>query len=311
MTLHDRLHWPFAPTKRHFGQSVPPERLRIGSDGVVQVLLDGNWPKLLQGLVDFGEVVTTTNNPVASLTQIGRYPNFRICSCGRACGVNGGLAFDFSMWQHVWASRRQTNDGIWRTLAVCGKDNSANHQVLFGAQTDDEQFAQLVHKFSSKKKFRNLNSQPQTGQWNFSRNLPRSKHVELFRQRKQGFIENNKNNFRLIHTASLAELWRNVLSERIWLGITIITAPVIHSALWLPLSLTENHSALTASSENVFFYCQPEKIAELWVVPAQSDSDSQSALEAYDRHDDLLFALGAPPEWKNLWNELLQWLPTA
>jgi hypothetical protein len=144
---------------------------------------------------------------------------------------------------------------------------------------------------------------------NYSRNPQPPGHLERFRQRKHEFIENSESGSRAIHPESLAEVWRNILAERIWLGTTIVTAPVVHSTLWQPVSLTENSNALMVSSNNIFFRCQLDKIAELWAVPLSRELDSPFALEVYDAHDDLLFAMAVPPEWKGIWNELLHWLP--
>lgn len=311
MTLRNRLQWPFAPAEKKFGQDISPEHLRIGKDGTVQVSLAGNWPELTQHLSGLGEVVATTNNQAASLTQIGCYPNFKICSCGRsACSLNCGLAFDFSAWRHVWATRRKCDDGIWRTLSVSNCGDFANHQVLLSAEMDDERFTELVRKFSPTKNF-GANFPRWSWPLNSSRNPRQTGHTERLRRRKREFIENAESGSRAIHPESLAEVWRNVLAERIQLGTTVVTMPVVHSTLWQPVSFMENSGALTASSNNIFFHCQPEKIEELWVVPLSQEPDSPVALEVYDAHDDLLFALAVPTEWKSIWNELLHWLPAV
>lgn len=312
MILRDRLQWPFAPERKHFGQDVSPEHLRIGGDGAVQIALAGNWPELVQHLGALGEVVATTNNPVASLTQIGGYPNFKICSCGRsACSLNCGLAFDFSAWQRVWATRRKCDDGIWRTLSISNRDDFANHQILLPAETDDEQFVELVRRFSPAKNFSNVNSRRWSWPSNSSRGSQSPGHVERFRRRKREFVEDAASGSRALHRESLAEVWRNVLAERMWVGTTIVTAPVVHSALWRPVTFIENSNLLLASSNNIFFRCRVERIAELWAVPLLPKTDSPFALEIYDTHDNLLFALAVPPEWKNIWNELLHWLPAV
>ena len=315
--MTNRWHWPFVATEKslpekHFGQDVSPDCLRIGTDGTVQVSLAGNWPELLQNLGGFDDLVATTGNESASLTQTGTYPQFKICSCGRsACSSNCGLAFDFSAWQYVWATRRQTKDGVSRALSIGGHDGFTNHQVLFPDEMADADFNQFVKK-----------SSPVPAPEIFGHNLPprfinpvrepeAAGLLERFRKRKIDFIEDATSRSRLVHPESLAEVWRNVLAERIWLGTTIVTAPIIHSALWQPVSFTENSTALASSSNHFFFRCRLEKISELWVVPLSPESEPAFALEAYDAHNDLLFALAVPSEWKNIWYELLHWLPAV
>ena len=124
-------------------------------------------------------------------------------------------------------------------------------------------------------------------------------------------MENAASGSRALHPESLAEVWRNILAERMWLGTTIVTAPVVHSTLWQPMTFTENSDLLLASSASIFFRCRLESITGVWAVPLSQELDSPFALEIYDARDDLLFALAAPPEWKNIWNELLHWLPAV
>lgn len=312
MTLHDRLSWPFLPKGNHFGQGVSPEHLRIYNDGTVQVSLTGKWPKLVQHMAFLGEVVATTNNPAASLTQIGSYPHFKTCPCGQsACNFSCGLAFNFTAWHRVWATRRKCDDGIWRTLTISDHADAANHQVLLPAQTDDDQFVELVRKFTPTTRFDNIISRRWQWPLDVSRDLQPPFHIERLRRRKHEFVEKPESGSRAIHLESLAEVWRNILSERLWLWTAVVTAPVVHSTLWQPLSLTENFGTLAVSSNNVSLRCQREQIAELWAAPLSSEANSPLALEAYDRHDDLLFALAAPLEWKGIWSELLHWLPTV
>lgn len=315
--MTNRWHWPLIPVEKpaaekHFGQDVPPDCLRIGTDGTVHVSLTGNWPELIQALGGFDELIATTGNEAASLTQAGTYPPFKICSCGRsACSSNAGLAFDFSAWQGVRAMRRETKDDILRALCIGNDGSFTSHQVIFPEEMDDARFNQFVQK---------LTPVPASGisGHNLSprfispaREVKMAGLLERFRKRKIEFVESNTGGSRLVHPESLAEVWRNVLAERLWLGTTVVTAPVVHSALWQPVSFTENATALAASSNNFFFRCRLGKISELWVVPLSAEPEPAFALEAYGAHNDLLFALAVPPEWKNVWCDLLHWLPAV
>jgi hypothetical protein len=221
--------------------------------------------------------------------------------------MNCGLIFDFSSWQQVWAARRQAEDGTWRTLTVAN-DSFDSHQVLLPFETSDEQFIELVSRFSLAKD----SSQAVLPRWPANRSYaPAVTHLERCRQRKREFVEKSQSGSRAIHPKSMTEIWRNILAEQLQVSTVIATAPVIHSTLWQPVSLSEAPGILAVSSSSIFFRCQLEKVSELWAVPFSAGSNSLFTLEAYDRHDDLLFSLTVPPERKYLWNELLQWLPTV
>ncbi|HTR41347.1 MAG TPA: hypothetical protein VMH87_06990 [Pseudomonadales bacterium] len=311
MSPQNRLRRPFTKAENHFGQGISAGRLRIGDDDATQVLLEGDWPELVRSLGQLGEVVATTNNPAVSLSQTGIYPHFRTCPCKNpACSLNRGLVFDFSAWQEVWAARRKADDGIWRTLTIADSA-SASHQILFPAEAGDERFTQLISKFvpakpasyaASPRFLRSsMNHRPQA-----SLTQP-----ERFRQRKREFIESKRSGARAIHPESMPEIWRNILAERLHISTVAVTAPVVHPALWQPVSLSETSGILAVASRNTFFRCQLAEISEIWAVPHSREAETLLTLEVYDAQDSLFFALAGAPEEKVFWHELLQWLPTA
>lgn len=317
MILHHRLQWPFVGNdsstqpEHSFGHGISPENLRITKSGGVHVSLADNWAGLAQSLSSLGEVLSTTSNAAASLTQLGRYPKFDICACGNgASNCGGGLGFDFEAWSQVWAAQEKRADEVWRSLSIFGESGLVNHQVMLVGQEAKEQFTDLTCTFQgkispfSKKSCRNVALDPSHSECN-----DRQGYLELFKKRKHDFVENGKSGAYAVCPPALVELWQSVLAIRLWISTTVFTSPVVQSTIWQPTSFLEKRDTLTISTGAVLFQCQYEQIAELWVVPMPMQSGSAFALEAYNKEDHLLFAMAVPEEWREEWMELLYWMP--
>lgn len=312
MSAPNRLHWIGNPpvtipatANASFGKGIAPRNLRLCEHGATHISLAGEWPALAQELQHLGNVMASTLNDAAILTQRGRFPSFELCPGGRfAVNGLGGLGFDFAEWRRVWATRRPAANGVCRSLAVVGHDNSAAHHVILLDDGVDETFAQFARRHQGEPP-RVRCSWPARGE-----GVCTGYH-ERFRTRKWEYVESASSGSRRLAASCLPELFESALAARLRLTTTLISAPVIQSALWTPTTLEHTGKRITVTNDETQLRLQRSAIAEVWSVPPPTGMDGSLAVELYDAHDRLLLGLSVAPEHTVVWNALLASLASA
>ena len=308
MNAPNRLHWkgsrstgaPSTATTA-FGKGIEPHNLRLCDHGAAHVSLAGDWAGMAQGLHALGNVVASTLNDAAILTQRGRFPQFDICPGGRfAVNGLGGLGFDFAEWRRVWATRRPTAKGVCQSLAIVGHSNNAAHQVLLTDADVDDVFAEFARRHQGEPQARTF--------WPARGNGICTGYHERFRCRKWEYVDAPANGSIRLPTSCLPAIFEAILALRLRLTTTIITAPVIQSALWTPVALEQTERRLTVTSDETQLRLQLSAVAEMWWVPSPPEVHAAPALELYDSEDQLLLGLSVPPEHDLAWNEIVNGL---
>jgi len=311
MTLHNRLKWmgrdrggTGSTTSGHsFGKGIEPCNLRLCEHGATHVSMAGDWAGIAQGLHGLGDVVATTLNDAAILSQRGRFPRFDLCPGGRfAVNGHGGLAFDFAEWRRLWATRRPTNKGACQSLAIVGHDNRAAHQVLLTETDKSGAFAEFTRQYQGSPK--------DHGTWPARGAGVCVGYHERFRCRKWEFVEDASNGARHLSSGCIEGLFEAVLANHWRLATTIVSAPVIQSALWTPAALEHCEQRITVTSDQVQLRLEPRAAAEVWAVPSP-DVDDYVAVELYDVEDRLLLGLSVAPEFGAAWNGFVRTLPSS
>ena len=309
MTLHNRLNWIGGATRKSadgssFGKGIEPRNLRLCEHGAAHVSLAGDWSGMAQGLHELGDVVASTLNDAAILTQRGRFPRFDLCPCGRfAVNGLGGLGFDFAEWRRLWATRRTTAGGVCHSLAIVGHDNRAAHQVLLADPAAEEVFAGFTRLHQGEPEERH--------HWPARGHELCAGYHERFRCRKWEFVESAKSGSRKLTTGCVGQLFEAALSARLCLTTTIVSAPVIQSSLWTPVALEQNGNRLAVTSESTQLRMDLSGVAEVWSVPPPEHMDGCFAVELYDAEDRLLLGLSVAAGHECAWLELLRTLPAA
>jgi putative heme degradation protein len=312
MNASNRLQWiakspstMTAPPKVSFGKGIEPRNLRLCDHGAAHVSLAGDWAALAQGLHGLGQVVASTLNDAAILTQRGRFPEFEFCPGGRfAVNGLGGLGFDFAEWRRVWATRRPTAKGVCQSLAIVGHDNSAAHQVLLLDDSIDETFPDFARRHQGEPP-RVRACWPARGE-----GICCGYH-ERFRCRKWERVESSESGSRRLAGACLPRLFEAVLAARLRLTTTIVSAPVIQSALWTPVAIERTERRVTVTAEETQLRLQLGAVAEVWSVPPPDGVDAALALELYDAQDRLLLGFSVTLEHVDAWSALIASLPSA
>lgn len=312
MNPPNRLHWisksPGAFTASpnvSFGKGIEPRNLRLCDHGAAHVSLADDWAAMAQGLHGLGNVVASTLNDAAILTQRGRFPSFEVCPGGRFA-VNGlaGLGFDFAEWRRVWATRRLTAKGVCHSLAIVGHDNSAAHQVLLLDGNLDEAFAQFAR--------RHQGEPPRVrAVWPARGEEICTGYHERFRCRKWEYVESAASGSRHLAGSCLSGFFDAILAARLRITTTMVSAPVIQSALWTPLALERTERRVTVTSDETQLRLQLGAVAEVWSVPPPDGVDAALALELYDAQDRLLLGFSTTPDHSDAWIALLASLPSA
>lgn len=311
MSTLNRLHWIGTPlvtipatTNASFGKGIEPRNLRLCEHGATHISLAGDWAAMAQELQHLGNVMASTLNDAAILTQRGRFPSFELCPGGRfAVNGLGGLGFDFAEWRRVWATRRPAANGICRSLAIVGHDNSAAHHVVLLDDGVEETFAQFARRHQGEPP-RVRPFWPARGE-----GICTGYH-ERFRTRKWEYVESASSGSRRLAATCLPELFESALAARLRLTTTLISAPVIQSALWTPTALEHTVKRITVTSDETQLRLQRSAIAEVWSVPPPAGMDGSLAVELYDAHDRLFLGLSVTPEDDRAWNQLIGSLPS-
>ena len=312
MSASNRLHWigkspnaVTAPPNASFGKGIEPRNLRLCDHGAAHVSLSGDWAVMAQAFHGLGNVVASTLNDAAILTQRGRFPQFEFCPGGRfAVNGLGGLGFDFAEWRRVWATRRPTAKGVCHSLAIVGHDNSAAHQVLLLDDSIDETFADFARRHQCEPP-RVRAFWPARGEGICTG------YFERFRCRKWEYVESAESGSRELADACLTGFFEAILAARLRLSTTIISAPVIQSALWTPVALERTERRVTMTTEKTQLRLQLSAVAEVWSVPPPDGVDAALALELYDAQDRLLLGFSVTPEHGDAWSALLAGLASA
>ena len=311
MSAPNRLHWigkPHATAPQSanvsFGKGIEPHNLRLCDHGAAHVSLAGDWAGMTQGLHALGNVIASTLNDAAILTQRGRFPQFDFCPGGRfAVNGLGGLGFDFAEWRRVWATRRATAKGVCQSLAIVGHANNAAHQVLLMDADVDDAFAEFARLHQGEPGARTF--------WPARGNGICTGYHERFRCRKWEYVEAPDNGSTRLPVRSLPGIFDAVLARHLRLTTTIISAPVIQSALWTPVALEQTERRLTVTSDETQLRLQLSAVAEAWWVPPPPETHGPPALELYDSEDRLLLGFSVPPEHELAWNEIVSGLAPA
>lgn len=279
-----------------FGKGIEAGNLRLCQHGAVHVSLADDWAGIAQRLQSLGDVFATTQNAVAVLKQMGRFPAFDFCACGRfATNQFGGLGFDLGEWHRVWATRRSSRDGVWHTLTVTGHDHAAAHQILLTGEVDEKQFADFARRFQGEPDSRR--------RWTVRGEGVCTGHLERLQIRKWQFVETTRSGAARLHLEALPSLFEGVLIERLRLSATVISEPAIQSSLWTPTTLEQGNGWLTLTSESTQLRLRLEPVAKVWTVPLEAGGGS--AVECYDARDRLLFGLSAADGQESQWQQLL------
>jgi putative heme degradation protein len=307
MTLKNRLAWvgertPDDAGSVGFGKGIEPRNLRLCPPGAAHVSLAGDWVGMARGLHDLGDVLATTLNPAAILTQAGRFPPLRICPGGRfAMNEGGGLGFDFGEWRRLWATRRGTSGGVCRSLAIVGQDNTAAHQIVLAAGADEESLARFARRFQGTPETRR--------RWPVRGGHHCAGYHERFQCRKWEFVEARDSGARRLGANALVALFEAALAARLRLSATIVSAPVIQSSLWTPDLLERSENQIAMSGPGTQLRLQPAKVAETWAVPLPAESGGGAAVELYDARDRLLLGVSAARGQEEAWQSILSNLP--
>ncbi len=301
MTLTTRLKWrgSIAPS---FGKGVYPSNLRLCPAGHTHVSLGPDWSGITQDLSTLGDVLASTQNAAASLAQLGRFPRFDICDCGRiATSRFGGIGFDFGDWCQVWATRRSLRGDVWHTLSIMDRAQRRAHQILLMGQVDENHFASFVRSFQGA---------PDTApQWPFRAEARCKGYRERSQDRKWNFVEPRDSGAKRRPVEILPTLLSSVISEQLLVSVTVLSHPVTQTTLWKPTRLEIRGTGLTLSSELTHLQLRPNLVAEVWTVPMPSEEGGGVILECYDEHDCLLFAISAADNDLKQWLELLSRAP--
>lgn len=307
MTFANRLKWmgsaelDATQVGSGFGKGIEPRNLRLCAHGATHVSLAGDWVELAQGLHELGDVVATTLNDAAMLTQSGRFPRFDIGPCGRFA-MNGcqGLGFDFGEWHRVWATRRPTkpNGEPCHSLAVTGHNNAAAHHIVLIGGADEVQFSAFARRFQGEPQPRR--TWPARGEHRCAG------YHERFQCRKWEYVEARETGANLASTQGVPALFESLLANRIGVRTTIVSAPVVQSSLWQPKALQQHKRTLTMTAEATQLRLQLDSVSECWLVPLPADNGGGVALEFYDACDRLLLGLSAGADQENAWYDALE-----
>jgi putative heme degradation protein len=308
MTLRNRFAWvdsrAAAGAPSGFGKGIDPCHLRLSEQGAVHVSLSGDWAGIAQCFQAWGEVFASTLNEAAILTQAGRFPPLQLCPGGRfATNGRGGLGFDFGEWRRLWVTRRTKAEGVCRSLAIVGHDDTAAHQIVLAAGADDARFAHFARRFQGTPETRRRQDDRSRG------GRQCAGYHERFQRRKREFVEAPDSGARRLDATALVVLFEAALAARLRLSTTIVSAPAIQSSLWTPDALERREGQITVAAPSTQLRLQPAKVAEIWTVPLPAETGGGAAVELYDAHDRLLLGVAAAPGQERAGASILSSLP--
>lgn len=270
-----------------FKAAILPHNLRIQSDAV-RVQLRATLQDVAQAMPGFGAVLSLTRNAATTLSTFNQYPRMSQCrTCTRMFDPAGQLAIQANPGISVKAVQQSVNDVTTLGLEMVTADGICCHRFCLTRGSDWSRFMEFVTVQQSRfSVFEERAVRRYLGRAACKNNWIR-RHAE--RKRKYGAEPSS-----VAERIDFGELSAGVLDKVEWgngLSVTVFNEDVVQSCSFRPnrFESRRHQSSLTDGMSTWQF--DVDQVKELWRVRLPIDGEAVWALEAFDDHDRILFAV--------------------